>query len=43
MRQVGVMVDADTGHIYPLPATMTASYETKNSSLLVQNPLGESC
>ena len=38
--QNGVIVNADTGHIYPLPEVMVNSYEArKDSRLLVQNPL----
>lgn len=38
--QNGVIVDADTGHIFPLPEAMVNGYEArKDSRLLVQNPL----
>ena len=38
--QDGVIVDADTGHIYPLPSVMSNGYEArKDSRLLIQNPI----
>ncbi len=38
--QDGVIVDADTGHIYLLPEIMVNGYESrKGSRLLVQNPV----
>lgn len=38
--QGGAMVDANTGHVYPLPGPMVSGFEArKDSSLLIQNPL----
>lgn len=36
----GAVVDADTGHIYPLPEMMANGFDSrKNSRLLIQNPI----
>jgi len=38
--QSGAIVDADTGHVYPLPGIMASGFEArKDSNLLIQNPL----
>ncbi len=38
--QDGAMVDADTGHVYPLPVPMSNGFDSrKNSRLLIQNPI----
>ncbi|OGM97413.1 MAG: hypothetical protein A2817_00670 [Candidatus Yanofskybacteria bacterium RIFCSPHIGHO2_01_FULL_39_8b] len=38
--QNGAIVDADTGHIYPIPGLMVSGFEVrKDSRLLIQNPL----
>lgn len=38
--QDGAIVDADTGHVYPVPGPMVSGFEArKNSRLLIQNPL----
>lgn len=38
--QNGAIVNADTGHVYPLPAIMANSFDArKNSRLLIQNPI----
>ena len=37
--QDGAIVDADTGHVYPLPSLMVTGFEArKDSRLLIQNP-----
>lgn len=38
--QYGAVVDADTGHVYPLPDIMANGFDSrKDSRLLIQNPI----
>lgn len=38
--QDGAIVDADTGHVYPLPGVMANGHDSrKDSRLLIQNPI----